>query len=198
MGLAVRVRSAIWALRTSSSVEAAPRRRGDAVDLLVGGHGLGGFDGLEPFRVAARPREQHPVERAARPELVVRSGVEHRAVVDHDDAVGQRERRAAVRDEDGRARAGDPAERRVDLLLDAGVDRGGRVVEQQDLRIGEQRACERDPLALAPREREALLADDRVVALGQLQDELVGLGGARRGLDLLACRVGACRSRCSR
>ena len=46
------------------------------------------------------------------------------------------------------------------------VDRRGRVVEQQDLGIGEQRARQRDPLPLAAREREALLADDGVVAVG--------------------------------
>ena len=56
------------------------------------------------------------------------------------------------------------------------VDRRGRVVEQQDLRVGEQRAGERDPLALTARQREALLADDRVVAVGEPQDELVRLG----------------------
>ena len=60
-----------------------------------------------------------------------------------------------------------PAQRRVDLLLDPRVDRRGRVVEQQDLGIGEQRPRERDPLALPAREREALLADDGVVAVRQ-------------------------------
>ena len=49
---------------------------------------------------------------------------------------------------------------------------------------------ERDALALAAREREALLADHGVVAVGQPQDELVRFGRARRGLDLLARRVG--------
>ena len=167
VGLAVRVRSAIWAL----------------ADLLVGrgratptgvmpstcpsvGHGLGGFDGLEPFGVAARPREQHPVERAARPELVVRSGVEH-------------VRRGRPR------RCGRPAtsvERRCAMRIVVRVLAIRRSVawisssmrESTDevassssriLRIGEQRPCERDALALTAREREALLADDRVVAL---------------------------------
>ena len=39
----------------------------------------------------------------------------------------------------------------------------------------EDRARDRDPLALAARERDAALADDRVVALRQLGDELVRL-----------------------
>ena len=93
-------------------------------------------------------REQHAVERAALPQLLVRAGVEHRALVDDDDAVGERQRRPPVRDQDRRARAGDAPQRRVDLLLDARVDRRRRVVEQEDLRVGEQRARERDALPL--------------------------------------------------
>ena len=56
--------------------------------------------------------------------------------------------------------------------------------------IGEQRARQRDALALTARQREALLADDRVVAVREPQDELVRLGRARRGLDLRRRRVG--------
>ncbi len=160
VGLAVR--AAFRDLRAANLlvVEAEPRRGGDAVDLLVVAFGLGGVDS---FGVAARSGEQHPVEVAALPQLVVRAGVEHRALVHDDDAIGERERRAPVRDEDRRARARDLAQRRVDLLFDARVDRRGRVVEEQDLRIGEQRARERDALALTARQREPLLADDGVV-----------------------------------
>ena len=53
------------------------------------------------------------------------------------------------------------------LLLGRGVDRGGRVVEDQHARVGEQRARDRDPLALAAGQRQAALADARVVALRQ-------------------------------
>ena len=56
--------------------------------------------------------------------------------------------------------------------------------------IAQQRAGDRDALALPSREPDASLADDRVVALRQPRDELVGVRGARRGLDLLAGGVG--------
>ena len=59
-------------------------------------------------------------------------------------------------------------------------------------------ARERDALPLPAAEREALLADDGVVAVGQPQDELVRLGRARRGLDLLPRRVGLAERRCWR
>ena len=45
--------------------------------------------------------------------------------------------------------------------------------------FGEQRARDRQALALAAGQRQAALADLRVVALRQARDELVGLGAAR-------------------
>ena len=66
------------------------------------------------------------------------------------------------------------------------------------LGIGEQRAGERDALPLPTGEREALLADDGVVAVREPQDELVRLGRARGGLDLRAASRRAGRTRCWR
>ena len=54
--------------------------------------------------------------------------------------------------------------RAADLVLLARVDRRRRVVEDQDARVGEHRARDRDALPLTTRERVAVLADDRVVA----------------------------------
>ena len=64
--------------------------------------------------------------------------------------------------------AHDLAQGGEDVGLDGGVDRAGRVVEQQHPRVGQQRPGERDPLPLAAREGEPLLADDGVIALRQL------------------------------
>ena len=58
-----------------------------------------------------------------------------------------------------------------------GVDGAGGVVEDEDARVVEEGPGQGDPLALAAREREAPLADDGVVALREVLDELVGLGG---------------------
>ena len=77
------------------------------------------------------------------------------AVVEHDDLIGERDRREAVGDHEGRAPGHRLVERQLDLLLGRGVDRGGRVVEDQHARVGEQRARDRDALALAARERAA-------------------------------------------
>ena len=112
------------------------------------------------------------------------------AALEHDDLVGQRDRREAVGDHERRAALHHLAQRRlISCSVEASTERGG-VVEDQDARVGEQRARDRDPLALAAGERQAALADERVVAVGQLVDEAVGLRAPRRLLDLLARRVG--------
>ena len=64
----------------------------------------------------------------------------------------------------------------LDDLLALGVERRGRLVEDQDARIADQRAGDGDALALAAREVGAALVDDRVVAVRQLEDELVRAG----------------------
>ncbi len=73
---------------------------------------------------------------------------------------------------------------RADLRLRRRVDRGGRVVEDQDARVDREGARDRDPLPLAARERDAALADHRLVALRQPLDELVRLREPRDALDL--------------
>ena len=93
------------------------------------------------------------------------------------------DRGQAIRDHD-QGRGELAAERRQDVRLDRGVDRGRGVVEDQHPRLADQRPGERDPLPLAPREGVAALADDRVVALGQLADEPVGPRDQRRAHDL--------------
>ena len=51
--------------------------------------------------------------------------------------------------------------------LGLGVERRGRLVEDQDRRVLQHRARDRDALALAGRELRAALAERRVVAVRQ-------------------------------
>ena len=60
-------------------------------------------------------------------------------------------------------------------------------------RVGEDRAGDREPLALAAGERQAALADARVVAVGQALDELVRLCAPRR-VDRSPLRVASGRA----
>jgi uncharacterized protein (UPF0261 family) len=66
----------------------------------------------------------------------------------------------------------------------------GRLVEDQDARVDQQGAGDRDALAFAAGKALAAFADQRVVAVRQAQDELVGMGGAGGGDDFLARRLG--------
>ncbi len=103
------------------------------------------------------------------------------AVLEDDDQIGVADRREAVGDHERGAPVQQAAERALDLLLGTDVDRARRLVEDQDARVGEQCACERDELALAEREPEAALAELGVVPVLELGDELVGADcGCRR------------------
>ena len=75
----------------------------------------------------------------------------------------------------GRSRRDEPA-------LGERVHRRERVVEHDDARSGDERARERDPLALAAGEVDAALADQRVVAVRQLVGEGVD-AGSRAGRE---------------
>ena len=74
------------------------------------------------------------------------------AVLEHDDQVGVADRRQAVRDDEGGPAVQQAPQRLLDLALGADVDRARRLVEDQDPRVGEQRAREGDELALAERQ----------------------------------------------
>src|SRR3954471_4690240 len=130
-------------------------------------------------------------ERAvARQQLVRVAVLEDHAVVEHDRAVGDLDRREALRrDQDCPA-----GERRAQVLdqvaLRLGVDRRHRVVEYDDARARNQRPREGDALALPAREVDPALADQRVVAVRQLGSELRHPRGLAGGDDLLPWRLG--------
>src|SRR5205085_12152009 len=100
------------------------------------------------------------------------------ALVEDDDQVGAGDRAEAVGDDEGGAALEQVGQRRLDELLALGVEVAGGLVEDQDLRVGQDRAGDADALALAAGQLEPALADERVVALGQSVDELVGVGAA--------------------
>ena len=107
------------------------------------------------------------------------------AAIEHDDPIGLADGRQAVGDDQARPPDEQAIERRLDQRLVGGVERARRLVEDEDLRVLEQRARDREPLLLAARQAIAALADDGLVSVGQAGDEVVDLRRPRRLRDLL-------------
>ena len=100
----------------------------------------------------------------------VRALLDQPAMVEHDDVVGIDHRREAMRDDDGRAALHHLGEGLLHPRLGLIVERRRGFVEHQDRRIAHDGARDGQPLALAAGERDAVLADQRVVALGLLRE----------------------------
>src|SRR5690606_27164256 len=102
---------------------------------------------------------------------------------EEEDLVGLHERCQAVRDDDHGTVPRDLAEGCANLTLGGGIDGGRRIVEDKDPGFGEDRAGDRETLALSAGERDAPLADQGPVVLRQAADVVVELRDPRRALD---------------
>ena len=131
-------------------------------------------------------------------ELVERAGLHHPPLIEDQHARRVPDGREAMGDDEGGARRHHLVERQLQLLLGRGVERARRFVQDQDRRVLQQRAGDREALALTARERAAALADDRVETLRLTGDELRGLGAPDRLLQLLFVASGRPARRFSR
>src|SRR4051812_17084126 len=68
-------------------------------------------------------------------------------------------------------------QRLLDLFFGLGVYRAGGFIQYQDARVVENGAGDGDSLTLAAGEGLATFADHGVVAVGEADDEVVGVGG---------------------
>lgn len=69
------------------------------------------------------------------------------------------------------------------------IDRRGCLIEHDDRRIREHGTGDREQLALTLREIRSVFLDDRVVAIGQKLDEMIGLRELGSQADVLLLRV---------
>src|SRR6202048_5288647 len=109
-------------------------------------------------------------------QLVMRAVLDEAAALNGHDAIAGAHGREAVRDDEDGAALGDLAHVLLDDALALVVERARGLIEDQDAWVGHQGAGNGDALALPAGERSAALAHGRVVALGQLQDEVMGTG----------------------
>ena len=112
-------------------------------------------------------------------------------MVQHHDAVGLLHRGQPVRDDERRAAPHRRFERSLHHAFAFGVERAGRFVEQQQRRVLQHRAGDADALALTARKAHAALAQKGLITLRQCGDEVVRIGSARSGDDLVVARIRA-------
>jgi hypothetical protein len=99
--------------------------------------------------------------------------------LEHQDQIRLAHGRETVRDHERGAAAHHVLQRLLHPRLGRRIQRAGGFVQDQDWRVLEQRAGDRQALALAAGQGGATLADQRVVAFRLAQDEIVRLGEAR-------------------
>ena len=91
------------------------------------------------------------------------------------------DRRQPVGDDDGRAALHQCLQRLLHVVFALGIQRTRRLVQQQDLRVFEDRPRNRDALLLPARQARALLTQVARVAIRQFLDKRVRMGGFGRG-----------------
>ena len=126
---------------------------------------------------------QGGVQTVALDEAIVGASLGNSPLVQHEDLIRVADRRNPVRHDDRGPLAHDVAQTGEDFFLCVGVDGRQRVVQNEDARIDDDRAGDGRPLLLAARQRDAALADHRVVSLGEVGDILVEPSHGRRVFD---------------
>mgnify|MGYP005858839049 FL=1 len=112
--------------------------------------------------------------------IAVRALLNNLAMVDHDDIIGIPDGAQAVRDD----KAGPPLhqaqQRLLDTRLGTRVNTRGRLIKDQDGRVGQNGPSNRQKLALPLTEVACPLREHRLVGLGQLADKVIRMmSGAR-------------------
>jgi len=109
-------------------------------------------------------------------QLVEGAGLDDAAVLEHEDAGGVAHGREPVGDHEGGAVLHHLVERRLHLALGFRVQRAGGFVEDEDGRVLEDGAGDREALALAAGQRAAAFADRRRERVRRALDEVERLG----------------------
>src|SRR5436309_8426701 len=131
-------------------------------------------------------REELRVAATEVDELVVRPALDDAALVEDIDAIRRTDAREAVRDEEHRPTAEEVAHPREEVVLRARVERGGRLVQDDERRVAKERARERDALPLPDRHvlsAHEVRAEDRVVTVRPGIHERIRAGALRRSDD---------------
>src|SRR5262245_59237546 len=135
--------------------------------------GLTGVAGSADFMNSRLQAVQRCITAAGLDQHVMGAVLDQAAALERDDAIRRPHGRKPVRDDENGPPLGDLLHVLLNDALALIVEGARRLIEDQNARVGDERAGNRDTLALAARQGRAAFADDRVVAFGQLEDEFV-------------------------
>src|SRR5439155_3948282 len=110
------------------------------------------------------------VERRGVHELVVTARVDDAAAIEDDDAIDARDGGQSMRDDERRRSIVERAQRFLHHRLELGVERAGRLIENQNVRPPQHGARDRNALPLAARQLHAAVADLGLEAVRQPSD----------------------------
>ena len=122
-------------------------------------------------------------------QLGVRADLLDLPLIHHHDLVCGQNRGKPMGDGDHGASRGQFFECHLDLFFRFGIERRGRLIEQEDGCVPQKCACDCESLLLAAGEQTALVADYSFVAARLRHDEVVRVGSLRRGVNFLRRRV---------
>src|SRR5688572_19145329 len=95
----------------------------------------------------------------------------------------------SMRDQQRCPSSKNPAHSPLDLVFGITIDGARRVIDNQDAWVSQESSGNGNSLTLAARKVHTALADNRLVAIGKIHNELMGLRHPGRILDL---RLGCC------
>ena len=132
---------------------------------------------------------QLSVHTVSRDQLRVGAHLGDAARIQHENPVGSDDARKPVRDYQRRPVLHQPVQRGLDDGFVLRVHARKRLVQQQDRRVLEQRASNRQPLPLPAGQPNGALSDNGIVPGRQMRDELVRVRGVRGVFQLLMSGV---------
>src|SRR5687767_14300412 len=108
---------------------------------------------------------------------MMRARLDDAALFEDDDLVRTHDGAEPMRDDERSSPAHQTFEALMDQTLALAVEVAGGFVENEDPGIGQERPGNCQPLPLPAAEPHAALADERIVAMFQLSNETIGIGG---------------------
>ena len=120
-----------------------------------------------------------PVQPVLGHQLLVRPLFHDPPVLQHDNLVGVANSRQTMGDDDGRPTDHQPLQCLLDQELGFGVDRGRRLVQDQDRRVPQHRSGDGQPLPLTAGELDSALTNQGLIPVRKLLDEVVGISDTR-------------------